>query len=283
MPQGIRNTKKLTGMDIMPRAMRNKGFTLVELSICLIIVGLIAGAIMAGQSLIRGAEIRSFISQKEKYVLAAHNFKQKYNDYLPGDMPPSLAARFGFFEFTGATAGTAGYGDGDGVVDVGAKTSGVEIECTGECWAFWVHLAQARFIDAEPSALPTSKIGAVYLAVGRTYSQMNDFYDAYYGVGNIFAGRQSLAIGDYSQPWMSPMDAFSVDTKIDDGKPASGDVLVEQLDYGPATYGAWWAAAATRSKCTYGGASWMDIASQYNLDEATGAGAIACMPLFRMR
>jgi prepilin-type N-terminal cleavage/methylation domain-containing protein len=63
-----------------------RGFSLVELSIVLVILGLLTGGILAGQSLIRAAELRSITTQFNQYVSATQSFRDKYMA-LPGDMP----------------------------------------------------------------------------------------------------------------------------------------------------------------------------------------------------
>lgn len=60
------------------------GFTLIELSIVLIIIGLIVGGVLVGQDLIKAAELRKVISEVETIKTAINTFKVKYNA-LPGD------------------------------------------------------------------------------------------------------------------------------------------------------------------------------------------------------
>lgn len=71
----------------------NAGFTLIELSVVLIIIGLIAGGLLSGQELIVQAEIRKTVSQVEKMDAAINAFRLKY-DCLPGDC--SDVAQLGF-------------------------------------------------------------------------------------------------------------------------------------------------------------------------------------------
>ena len=67
----------------------DKGFSLVELSIVLVILGLLIGGILTGQSLIRAAELRSVTTQYQGYVTAVNTFRDKYFA-LPGDMPNAI-------------------------------------------------------------------------------------------------------------------------------------------------------------------------------------------------
>src|SRR3569833_319215 len=60
-------------------------FTLVELSIVLVILGLLDGGVHTGQSLIRAAELRSVTTQYQRFLTAVQTFRDKYFA-LPGDM-----------------------------------------------------------------------------------------------------------------------------------------------------------------------------------------------------
>lgn len=60
------------------------GFTLVELSIVLVIIGLLIGGILVGQSLVNATKMQSFIRQLAQYDVAVGNFKTKYKS-IPGD------------------------------------------------------------------------------------------------------------------------------------------------------------------------------------------------------
>src|SRR5580658_7858400 len=96
----------------MPRREGAAGFTLIELSIVLVIIGLIVGGVLAGQDLIRAAAARAQITQIEKYNTAVNTFRGKYNA-LPGDMNAEAASQLGF----PSRPGTYGEGDGNGVIE----------------------------------------------------------------------------------------------------------------------------------------------------------------------
>ena len=102
------------------------GFSLVELSIVLVILGLLTGGILAGQSLVRASELRAVSSEYQRYATAMHAFRDKYFA-IPGDM--TNATKFWGDDATacadGAVAdGTPGTcnGNGNGILTAGAAS-----------------------------------------------------------------------------------------------------------------------------------------------------------------
>lgn len=88
-------------------ARRQGGFTLVEIAIVLMIIGLLIGGILRGQELIQSARVRNLIDQKSAIQTAYVGFLDRYR-MLPGDLTVAQAAVVG----NGAVASTAGAGDG---------------------------------------------------------------------------------------------------------------------------------------------------------------------------
>ena len=78
-----------------PITCRRDGFTIIELSIVLVIIGLLAGGILLGRDLIEAARIRAQGSQIESYEMAINTFRLKYN-MLPGDLTSTQASMLGF-------------------------------------------------------------------------------------------------------------------------------------------------------------------------------------------
>ena len=137
-------------MKSLPYPSRS-AFSLVELSIVLVILGLLAGGVLSGQSLIRAAEMRGVATDAQRYATALNSFRDKYFS-LPGDM--SNATQFWHFAGTTSTPGCitnwgaaeaapgACDGNGDGVIS--AASAG---NTTGESFQAWKHLALAGLIE----------------------------------------------------------------------------------------------------------------------------------------
>ena len=81
---------------------KTSGFTLVELSIVLVILGLLVGGVLAGQSLIHAAELRAISTELTNYKTAIGAFRDKYLA-IPGDMNNAV-------KFWGAQAGSTADG-----------------------------------------------------------------------------------------------------------------------------------------------------------------------------
>src|ERR1700685_2558728 len=113
------------------------GFTLIEMSIVLVVIGLVVGGVLVGQDLIRAAYVRAQITQIEKFNTAVNTFYGKYQA-LPGDMNATTALANGF----ATRGGWGGAGDGNGIIQ-GAVCSGGgsctmgNIEAEGETAVFW--------------------------------------------------------------------------------------------------------------------------------------------------
>lgn len=217
----------------------NKAFSLVELSIVLVILGLLTGGILAGQSLIRASEIRSVTTQFSQYVTAVQTFRDKYMA-LPGDMK-NASSFWGALGTgtcpTGTGTGTQTCdGDGDGQIDPTGNVSRY-----GEDFTFWQHLGNAGLIEGSytgksgsASSLdatigvnsPASKVSSAgwgVLYVG-TSSGSTFWFDGAYS--NVLRMGSKNADGSLKNPMFKAEEAWGVDTKLDDGKPGVGYVVV---------------------------------------------------------
>jgi prepilin-type N-terminal cleavage/methylation domain-containing protein len=220
------------------------GFSLVELSIVLVILGLLTGGILTGQNLIRAAELRAVTTEFQTYQTAVMTFRDKYFA-LPGDMTNAT-------DFWGSAGGSGTIGDGceaatgsgsqtcngnnDGTIDVAG--GGGEY---GENFTFWQHLVNAGLIegsytgitgsggaaDATPGEnLPISKLSNAGWSIRGTIGSGGSatLYAINYGNAFIF-GAKSGSTGDMLGPTLLPEEAWNIDKKIDDGLPAYGQIV----------------------------------------------------------
>jgi prepilin-type N-terminal cleavage/methylation domain-containing protein len=234
----------------------SQGFTLIEMSIVLVIIGLLVGGVLVGQDLIRAAQERAQISQIEKYNTAVNTFRTKYNGTIPGDIDAADAGLFGF-----APRGSQpGQGDGNGILEGGISgLYGGTIQTVGETAMFWVDLYKAGFItggfntasstagtycnasvtgSAINAFLPQAAIGGAgnyVLVAGGTGG--NNGYMSFSAAGpnyfiveavSIYGNSFACGVNDPNGsgfPAFTVRQAYDIDRKIDDGLPMSGRVL----------------------------------------------------------
>lgn len=219
----------------------NLGFSLVELSIVLVILGLLVGGVLSGQSLIRAAELRSVSTEYARYVTAVQSFRDKYFA-APGDM--NNATRFWgrmnanadcvTNSAAGVVASGACDGNGSGAIDFAAAGQAAEFA------QFWRHLANAGLIEGTYSGL-TGAGSAKHCVVG-TDCPRGKMSNSGWGLENApnYGGDAFSFALDYTHTLifggsnpayvpnsgiLSPEEAWNIDTKLDDGRPAMGKVI----------------------------------------------------------
>jgi prepilin-type N-terminal cleavage/methylation domain-containing protein len=178
---------------------KQTGFTLIEIAIVLVIIGLLLGGILKGQELITGAKVRNLITQQDGIKAAFYGFQDRYRA-LPGDY---AAANTNI-------NGAGGNGDGDGQIELAGSATTKE-----EHILAWDHLSHAGFINgsytfatAESDTSTPKNPYSAYLRI---------IYDAVYGTGTP-ATRHNLKTGS-----QVPVAIIAeVDRKIDDGNPYGG-------------------------------------------------------------
>jgi prepilin-type N-terminal cleavage/methylation domain-containing protein len=202
---------------------KNLAFSLVELSIVLVILGLLVGGILSGRALIRSAELRAITTEKDRYVSAVYAFRDKYF-YMPGDLPNA-------YQFWGATCGTNDTtastgcnGDGDGEITT----------LNEERFKVWEHLSRAGLIEGSfdgvtnapdyysSSNVPKSRFPSAYWELSSDHGNVSDptatlsiSQHIYLRIGGISSGTSSIVPDTIS---LSHEEAWITDTKVDDGK-----------------------------------------------------------------
>lgn len=208
-----------------------QGFTLVELAIVMIIIGLLIGGVLKGQELVTNARVTSQVNQIKAVDGAISGFFDQYAA-LPGDIVapttrlPNCAAGI----FCGSAAG-----DGDNKIENngGVDPSVAAVGATEGGRAF-VHLAVAGFfggVDTSlaayaPAAIPDLKSGQGKLTLAHSD-----------GTGANLSAAGGLSAGAYvstraddltalggANGVMIPKNARNIDNKLDDGSPNIGTV-----------------------------------------------------------
>jgi prepilin-type N-terminal cleavage/methylation domain-containing protein len=238
-------------------------FTLIELSIVLVIIGLIVGGILTGRDLIRSAELQTIITDKNKYTTAVNTFRTKYNE-LPGDMTDATTywgAQTGnasdnytascYGSVLASTAPATCNGNGNGIIANTADCTSrfwSQVFCSPEYpegWYFWKDLANAGMIGGAFSVWPTSGTSYEVVGINVAASRANanaGFSLSYFcptgdgtafqpfACGHIFfyGGQTPTGSENWTDlnmyPTLTALDAQRIDAKIDDGIPGTGTV-----------------------------------------------------------
>jgi prepilin-type N-terminal cleavage/methylation domain-containing protein len=205
---------------------KQKGFTLVEIAIVLVIVGLLIGGVLKGQEMITNAKLKRIESDNAGIAAAMFSYQDRYLQ-LPGD---DASAQGRFTVFTAA----ADNGDGDGSIEgawIGDSTAVAPAHETGN---FWRHLRAAGLIPGAPAddTQPTNAYG-----------------------GNIGLRDGSLQLAGHVTVFGSiegPIAAI-IEARLDDGSPSAGRIQAETTE----------AAMDNTNTASLAGATYLDTARYF--------------------
>jgi prepilin-type N-terminal cleavage/methylation domain-containing protein len=175
--------------------MNNKqAFSFVEMSIVLTVIGLLAAGISISSSLIQQAKLKTIISEQNNYITAIKNFQIQYNA-LPGDMTKA----------TTVWSSAVGNGDGDGF-----------ITWATESYYLWQHLGLSGLIAGSYNG--TSQEPTAKYKIGVTWRVEANAASIYTIPASTLNSLELVG----STYFISPVDAYNIDIKIDDGVPSNG-------------------------------------------------------------
>ena len=208
--------------------MRSKqsGFTLVEIAIVLVIIGLLLGGVLKGQELINSAKVKNMINDFRTVSSLVYSYQDRFKAF-PGDQTQAqLDSAFGAGAATECTttAGLCAKGNARLDGDWNSTTLAVATALTHETFVFWQHVRLAN------------------LATGATNTA-----DANYAPKNADGGALGVESGldsaGVAAPWISGMRGSfyvcsqgilgryvrQIDTTMDDGNTAGGNVPAQLI------------------------------------------------------
>ena len=169
------------------------GFTLIEMAIVLVIIGLLIGGVLKGQEMINNAKLKRIAADFEGIAAAIYSYQDRYRA-LPGD-DAQATVRWG----AGITVGNA-----NGVV-LGNWDS---VTNTDETRIFWQHLRNSNLTSGP-------------LTGATSYAQPINAYGGMIGVQN---GNYAMTGMVVCMAGLTSKDAEIIDTQMDDGIAATGNV-----------------------------------------------------------
>ena len=188
------------------------GFSLIELAVALVVLGLILGGIFKGKELIEQGKLQKTVSQITDYQMALIQFVEQYEAF-PGD-----------FSMASATWGERAVdGNQNGIIE------GRGLQAGSEAVQFWQHLFLAGFIQ-DPGNPPNN--GQAHFGQGVPKSPLGggitvetDPEDDLKGLWMVL-GRENGNRGN--GPLLTPAQAMAIDRKLDNGNPVSGRIRARE-------------------------------------------------------
>ncbi len=213
------------------KIMRQSGFTLIEIAIVLVVIGLMLGGVLKGQSMIENAKVKALQREFGSVQTMVYAYQDKFKS-LPGDDNAAVAHQTGAMQATAATAG-------NGIIETGTWVGAAAPVATNESSVFWQHVRLAGL--ATGTVTSGEAINAVGGKLGITSNLLHPTTPA--GIGGQFTVCSSGISGKLAR---------LLDYAMDDGLPNNGSMFASQEAAGPvvaatALLAAWTAASDNRT------------------------------------
>lgn len=210
---------------------RQSGFTLVELAIVMIIIGLLIAGILKGQEMVINAQLKGVIKEVQSYRAAVNTFRDIY-DALPGDMP-NAGARIPNCAANVACVDAGGNGDRR----IGRLTTNWSRDNQSalitEPTQFWTHLALADLITGITATgqqiwgdlYPASAIGGGFQVAFVREGGANQAGGHYFILRVPPTGDPHPT--NLGGGVLAPIQVQYLDKKMDNGVPNLGNVIAD--------------------------------------------------------
>ena len=190
------------------------GFTLVEIAIVLLIIGVIIGGVLKGKDLIDSAKLKATIQQINEFKMAVASFQDRYHA-LPGD----------FAHASRDIGPDVPNGNGNGHIE------GLGLDSEAEAVKFWQQLSAADLISSPGSP----REGAVGPGTGVPAAKIGGVVTVTYQDGAHWFVLGSVAGNTGDGPLLTSQQAMNIDKTLDNGDPMSGNVRSETGKDAPTT------------------------------------------------